>query len=64
MIFHIERRMTWRGKRWFWNCRALNGKIIMSGQSSGFANRADVEQIIKNIRKNAAYGKISGGNAS
>lgn len=49
MTFCIFRRMTFRGRRWFWHLRAGNNEIVCSGQSSGYANKADVLKIIDKI---------------
>lgn len=49
MTFHIFRRTTWRGRRWFWHLRAANHEIVCSGQSAGYANRRDVVAIIEKI---------------
>lgn len=39
MKFEIFARLTLRGRRWFWRLRAANGRIVASGESSGFHNR-------------------------
>jgi uncharacterized protein YegP (UPF0339 family) len=49
VTFEIFRRVTWRGKRWFWHLRARNHEIVCSGQSSGYANKGDVLKIIDKI---------------
>lgn len=49
MTFEIYRRLTWRGRRWFWRLRARNHEIVCSGQSSGFANRRDMIDTIEEI---------------
>lgn len=51
MTFEIFRRMTFRGRRWFWHLRARNHEIVCAGQSSGFANKGDVLKIIDKIAK-------------
>lgn len=49
MTFEIFRRMTFRGRRWYWHLKARNHEIVCSGQSSGYANKADVLKIIDKI---------------
>jgi uncharacterized protein YegP (UPF0339 family) len=49
MTFEIFRRMTWRGRRWFWHLKARNREIVCSGQSVGYANKRDVLRIIDKI---------------
>ncbi len=49
MTFQVFRRMTFRGRRWFWHLRARNHEIVCSGQSSGYANKGDVLRIIDKI---------------
>jgi uncharacterized protein YegP (UPF0339 family) len=51
MTFEIFRRMTFRGRRYFWHLRARNHEIVCSGQSSGYANKGDVLRIIDKIGK-------------
>lgn len=51
MTFEIFRRMTFRGRRFFWHLRARNQEIVCSGQSSGFANKGDVLRVIDKIAK-------------
>lgn len=49
MTFEVFRRMTFRGRRWFWHLKARNHEIVCSGQSSGYANKGDVLRIIDKI---------------
>lgn len=49
MTFEVFRRMSWRGKRYYWHLRARNHEIVCSGQSSGYANKGDVLKIIDKI---------------
>lgn len=49
MTFIVFRRMTFRGRRFFWHLRARNNEIVCSGQSSGYANKGDVLRIIDKI---------------
>jgi uncharacterized protein YegP (UPF0339 family) len=49
MTFHIFRRFTFRGRRWFWHLKARNHEIVCAGQSSGYANRKDVLKIIDKV---------------
>ena len=49
MNFEVFRRMTFRGRRWFWHLKARNHEIVCSGQSSGYANKGDVLKIIDKI---------------
>ena len=49
MTFKIWRAWTLRGRRWFWHLRARNGRIVASGESSGFHNLGDVKDIIEKI---------------
>jgi uncharacterized protein YegP (UPF0339 family) len=49
MNFEVFRRMTFRGRRWFWHLKARNHEIVCSGQSSGYANKGDVLRIIDKI---------------
>lgn len=56
MKFHIFRRLTMLGPRWYWHLRATNGQIVC--QSEGYRNEADARSTISSIRKNAAYAKV------
>lgn len=49
MNFEVFRRMTFRGRRYFWHLKARNHEIVCSGQSSGYANKGDVLRIIDKI---------------
>lgn len=49
MTFEVFRRMTFRGRRWFWHLKAKNHEIVCSGQSSGYANKGDVLKILDKI---------------
>lgn len=49
MTFEVFRRVTFRGRRYFWRLRARNHEIVCSGQSSGYANKGDVLRIIDKI---------------
>jgi uncharacterized protein YegP (UPF0339 family) len=51
MTFEVFRRMTFRGRRYFWHLVARNHEIVCSGQSSGYANKGDVLRIIDKIGK-------------
>jgi uncharacterized protein YegP (UPF0339 family) len=37
------------GVRWHWRLRGSNGRIVASGQASGFHNKADVLSVIESI---------------
>ena len=50
MRFVWSRRLTWRGRRFFWHLRAKNGEIICQGQTSGYADKRDMERAIELVQ--------------
>lgn len=52
MRFKIFSRLTLLGRRWYFNARAKNGRIVL--QSEGYRNRDDAVDTVKLIRTEAA----------
>lgn len=59
MKFHLFRKLTMFGPRWYWNLRAVNGQIVC--QSEAYRNEADARSTIDSIRRNAAYARVEAG---
>jgi uncharacterized protein YegP (UPF0339 family) len=58
VTFNVFARRTLRGRRWFWHLTAGNGEIVASGQSVGYANKADVLAIIDKLQGSIADAKL------
>lgn len=44
----LYRRLTLRGKRWFWRVRAYNGNIVAIG-GEGYHNFTDALEVAENV---------------
>ncbi len=56
MKIEIYRRLTLRGKRWFFRVRARNGEII--AVSEGYHNLADVHETVGVIMLQSGFAKV------
>lgn len=48
MRFVIFRRMTIRGKRWFWHLKSANHEIIAQGE--GYHNKEDCRAAVSRVQ--------------
>jgi uncharacterized protein YegP (UPF0339 family) len=56
MHFELYRRLTLRGRQWFWRLRAQNGRIIAQGE--GYHNRADAAHAIELVKGTGSFTPI------
>lgn len=49
MTFEVYRRLTLRGKKWFWRLRARNGEIVAHGES--YSRRIDALNAVRVVRE-------------
>jgi uncharacterized protein YegP (UPF0339 family) len=60
MTFEFYRRVTIRGRRWFWRARARNGRIIAIG-GEGYVNLRDAQSTVFLIQREAPVANSEGG---
>ena len=58
MKFEYFRRLTLRGRRWFFRLRATNGQIVAQGDPSGYHNRIDCVKSIQSIMARAGDAEV------
>jgi uncharacterized protein YegP (UPF0339 family) len=53
MRFILRRRLTLRGRRWFWHLKAANHEIIAQGHTRGYSREIDAEHAIELVQGSA-----------
>ena len=56
MKFIVFPRLTLRGRRWYFQARARNGRIILA--SEGYHNKADALETVQAIKNEAAVAYV------
>lgn len=57
MTFEIYRRITLRGRQWFWRLKSRNHRVIAVG-GEGFNNLSDVKQIINRMINDVGVAEV------
>lgn len=53
MRYVIDRRLTLRGRRWFWRLIAGNGEIIAQGHTRGYSRPFDARHAVELVKGSA-----------
>ncbi len=58
MKIEIYRRLTLRGKRYFFRMIARNGEIVAQGHTSGYHNLKDIHDTVGKIMSQVSFAKV------